>query len=588
MEVLQAPAGTSAQARELLLVMGVSGALGLSLEVLWTRILIQGIGSTAYVFAVVLALFLIGITVGSALIRFYSSRIHNVRFALALSQALAAIFTLAGVPMLVWIMPHVLSQLFGLIGIDPGQHYFIVWSLWSSGALLPATVALGASFPLAARLITQESGTVGKGVGQLYAVNTYGGVLGSLLTGFLLMPLLGIYWTLTLLATLYALLALLLIRGERRGTVLRYTFIPLGAAFVVWAALPKDMVYNRMHTNVQGRILSQFEDYYGSVVVNEEVRETRYKRLSVNGVSYSGTAPYAMHYMRLQGHLPTLLTPAEHRKALVICLGVGLTAGAISTYPNTDLTVVELSKAIVGLSHLFADVNEGVHLRRDVRLINDDGRNYLLRHPEIRYDVVTLEPPPPPHAGMAHLYSVDFYRLVKSRLSADGVAAQWIPLHTQSNDSSRMLIASFVEAFPNASLWWTESGETLILGYASHKTTVKPGQLVSRMAVHNVARNLSEIGINYPAQLASHFLLDSEGLKHYTAGISPMTDDLPRIEYQTPDINTNYKALLQEVIALRPSPQRIITRLGLDADVLPALERAQSDLQTRWMAHRLY
>jgi predicted membrane-bound spermidine synthase len=587
--VIQASAATSAQTRELLLVMGVSGALGLSLEVLWTRILIQGISSTAYVFAVVLALFLIGITLGSALVRFYSHRIHNVRFALAWSQALAAILTLASVPMLVWIMPRVLNQLFALAGSDPGEHYFIVWSLWSSSALLPPTIALGASFPLAARLIAQETGTVGKGIGQMYAVNTYGGVLGSLLTGFLLLPFLGIYWTLTLLAVLYAALALLLVRREKREVVLRYTLAPLMAAFIVWAALPKDLIYNRMNANVQGRILSQFEDYYGSVVLNEEVGETRYKRLSVNGVSYSGTAPSAMHYMRLQGHLPVLLTPAEHRKALVICLGVGLTAGAVSTHPNTDLTVVELSRGIVGLSPFFSDVNEGVYLRPDVRLVNDDGRNYLLRHPEIRYDIVTLEPPPPQHAGMAHLYSADFYRLVKSRLSSDGVAVQWIPLHTQSNESSRMLMASFVAVFPNSSLWWTEAGETLLLGYASPTAKVKLGQLGMRMAVHNVARSLGEIGIHSPVQIASHFLLDGEGLKRYVAGVSPMTDDLPRIEYQTPDINaTNYKVLLQEVIALRPSPQSIVTHLGLDVDELPALKQAQSELQFRWMTQQLF
>lgn len=588
-EAIQVPTVTSAQTRELLLVMGVSGALGLSLEVLWTRVLIQGISSTAYVFAVVLALFLIGITLGSALVRFYSHRIHNVRFALALSQALAAIFTLAGVPMLVWIMPRVLGQLFALAGGDPGQHFFIAWALWSSGALLPATIALGASFPLAARLIAQETGTVGKGIGQIYAINTYGGVLGSLLTGFLLLPQLGIYWTLTLLAVLYAVLALLLVRREKREVVLRYTLAPLMAAFIVWAVLPKDLIYNRINANVKGNILSQFEDYYGSVVVNEEVGATGYyKRLSVNGVSYSGTAPYAMHYMRLQGHLPVLLTPAEHRKALVICLGVGLTAGAISTHPDTELTVVELSKGIVGLSPLFSDVNEGVYRRPDVRLVNDDGRNFLLRHPETRYDVVTLEPPPPPHAGMAHLYSSDFYRLVKSRLSTDGVAVQWIPLHTQSNESSRMLIASFVAVFPNASLWWTESGETLLLGYASPTATVKFGQLKARMSAQKVARSLGEIDIHSPAQIASHFLLDSEGLKHYVAGVSPMTDDLPRIEYQTPDINTNYKALLREVIALRPSPQSIIIRLGLDSEVLPALEQEQSELQTHWLAEQLF
>lgn len=579
------PVDTARSARILLPLMGLSGALGLSLEVLWTRLLIQGIGSTAYVFTVVLALFLVGIALGSYLVRRRVDRWKDLFSALALTQSLAALFTLAGVPVLNWIMPAMVSAVMGWLGLGLEQAFFQAWVLWAGGALLPATVALGAAVPVAARLLSPSRHAVGRNMGRLYAVNTYGGVVGSLCTGFVLLPLAGVYGSMTLIAALYLAVAIALVFQSRvrKSPVRRMALASLVLSLTAWLFLPPALVRDRVTNYTTGKIIRYQEDYYGSILVTEERDNdgAPYKRLLVNGTSYSGTGDYAVRYMRLQGHLPVFMSPAPVKNTLVICLGVGLTAGAITTHPDTELTVVELSRAIVGLSGLFAGVNEKVHLNPAVRLITDDGRNYLVRNPDKRFDVITLEPPPPVLAGMANLYSLDFYKLAKRHLTRNGVVVQWIPLHTQSNEDTRMLIATFLRVFPNASLWWTESGETLILG-RMNDAPLTAGHFQAPMSNIRVARSLDQIGIDTPEQLAAHFLLDSEGLQALAGDASVMTDEFPVIEYRVPLFNDDYKPLLEEIIRHRPSNELIAEKLGLAVADAAKIGKAWEALKSRW------
>ena len=440
-----------------LVVMAISGAVGLSLEVVWTRVLIQNLGTTAYVFSAVLFLFLLGIGLGSYIVNHSIDHWKNLTAKLAFCEAALGFVTIIGSSLLKY-MPAIIEPAFHLMGISPSEHYVLSWFVWSAGLLLPATILLGATFPLAARVLADNEHVIGGRVGQLYAANTLGGVFGVTITGFLLIPHAGIDATVITLAIVSATLAIMLglAARESRASVVRYSTVPLLllVAALVW--FPPDLVQSRMTANVRGTVLQYKEDYYGTILLTEEsnLRDT-FKRLSVNGISYSGTGKEAMRYMRLQGHLPMAVHQGKPGDILVICFGVGLTAGSISTYPDTKLTIVELSEAILSLSDWFLDANEDVIHSGSTKIVVDDGRNYMLRNENKRFDVITLEPPPPSHAGMANLYSQDFYRLVYDRLRDGGVSAQWIPLHTQSQQDTKMLLASFISVFPQSSLWWT-------------------------------------------------------------------------------------------------------------------------------------
>ncbi len=273
------PVRVNRAARVVLPLMGLSGALGLSLEVLWTRLLIQGIGSTAYVFSTVLALFLIGIALGSYIVRSRVDRWKDLFSALALTQALAAFFTLAGVPVLNWVMPAAVSGIMGLLGLNVEQAFFQTWALWATGALLPATIALGASIPIAARLITDSRYNVGRSMGRLYAINTYGGVVGSLCTGFLLLPVMGVYWSITVISALYLFTAVVLVFHSTAGKAIgkRVALVPVVLSVLVWLFLPPGLVRDRINNYTTGEIIAYQEDYYGSILVTEEDDGSKFK-----------------------------------------------------------------------------------------------------------------------------------------------------------------------------------------------------------------------------------------------------------------------------------------------------------------------
>ena len=158
-----------------------------------------------------------------------------------------------------------------------------------------------------------------------------------------------------------------------------------------------------------------------------------------------------------------------------------------------------------------------------------DGRQELMRSDE-RYDVITLEPPPPSANGVANLYSTEFYQLAKRRLAPKGLFAQWLPIATQNEEETRSLVRSFLDAFPYATLWSTELHEMLLVGSES-PIRLDAKTIVSRFAGDDVTASLKAVGVTSPAAALATWMMGREGLEAFTAGEKPVTDDRPRIEY---------------------------------------------------------
>ena len=571
----------------LLLVMGISGAMGLGLEVVWTRILIQTQGASAYIFCTVLAIFLIGIALGSYVVKYRIDRWSNIVAKLAFCEAGIGLMTIVGIPVLFLVMPLLTKMLFIALGLDIYQYSFAAWILWCIGALLPVTVLLGATFPLAVRILSNDVKYVGMNVGKLYAANTFGGVVGVLVIGFILIPQLGIHRSVLVIAGIQAVLAIVLMvvwRAREARAILGYLMIPLSLMVAASIFFSAAMVRSIMTRGLHGSpVLAYEEDYYGTLVVSQEKRrDTPYKRLWVNGVSYSSSSPEALHYMRLQGHIPMIMYPGEPKRALVICFGAGITAGSVSTYTGVKLTVAEISRAVVNHGQMFSDVNENITDQKDIRIVIEDGRNFLLRNVSEVFDVVTLEPPPPIQAGVANLYTKEFYQLVRERLTANGVAAQWIPLHTQNEDYTKILIATFVDVFPNASLWWTEAGDALIVGRVNNEP-LPQGHLNKLFANAETMKSLSQIGIHNEIEFSANFLLDSDGLRRYVEDAPVMSDDHPVVEYQVPKLNRQYKTTLRHMFIERPPLSTVISYLGLDQLHADELRKAMKSIENERM-----
>ena len=417
------------------------------------------------------------------------------------------------------------------------------------------TVLLGAAFPVALRLAANAH-RPGSDVGAVVALNTAGGIAGTFLTGFVLIPAFGLAGTLAMLALAASVIGVFAAgseRGVRRG--IRWAIFATFAATVLTALLtPKDGLAQLLpRARSGGKVVFYEESPGGTVAVIEQgVEQRTFRRLYIQGVSNSGDAMTSLRYMRLQALLPLIIQRSEPRSALVIGLGTGITAGALLTYPGLERRVcAELLPPVVNAAPLFRG-NFGAASNRKIDLRLRDGRRELLQNPE-RYDLITLEPPPPSAAGVVNLYSSDFYNLARRRLRPGGVLAQWWPLPTQNDEDSRSLVRSFLDSFPYASLWTTELHEMLLVG-ALQPMELDVPRIAARFNRAAVSEALGEVGIATPAALLSTWVTGRDGLERYAAGALPVTDDRPRIEYATWVRREEFTRVLPRVLAVRTDP----------------------------------
>ncbi|SDJ40045.1 Predicted spermidine synthase with an N-terminal membrane domain [Pseudomonas delhiensis] len=535
----------------------VAGGVALGYEVVWTQSIVQFMSTRAFAFAMVLATYLCGLVLGSAL---YARRADRIRdpwglFGLLIAAAgLLAILQVAGLGhWLVGAQTRAEALVLGLGGSELAGMCarFAVAALCV--VFLPTTL-LGAAFPLALRLAV-DSAHVGRDVGLVVALNTLGGILGVMLTGFLLVPGLGLVRSLALLAALAAAVGLLAVcRGQQVGKRMR-----LGVALVAVATLAAGALTSPRHLAEllpaarNGQITFYEEGRGGTVAVVEQGRgQNRFSRLYIQGVSNTGDAMPSLRYMRLQALLPLLVHDGEPRSALVIGFGTGITAGAMLRYPALRHPVVAelLPEVLAAAPHFKGNFDARHDPRLDIRL--RDGRRELLRSAE-RYDMITLEPPPPSAAGVVNLYSRDFYQLAASRLEQGGIVAQWLPLPTQNEEDSRALVRSFIDVFPHAWLWTTEFHEMLLVGSLQPLRLDVP-RIRERFAQPAVAAALGEVGVDSPEALLATWVTDRAGLESFAGDAQPVTDDQPRIEYAPWVRAREITRVLPALLALRRAP----------------------------------
>ena len=233
--------------------------------------------------------------------------------------------------------------------------------------------------------------------------------------------------------------------------------------------------------------------------------------------------------MRLQALLPLLIHGGEPRSALVVGFGTGITAGALLADPGLKTRVAaELLPSVVRAATSFSgNLGAPTDPRLEIRI--GDGRQELLRRSQ-RYDLITLEPPPPSAAGVVNLYSRDFYELCRSRLQPGGLMAQWWPLPAQNDEDSRSLVRSFLDVFPHATAWSTELHEVLLVGSAS-PIELDGERVAARYAQPAVRAALAEVGIESPEALLATWVTDRAGLERFAGDAAPVTDDRPLIEH---------------------------------------------------------
>ena len=512
-------------------VLACSGFCAMAYEILWSRGLVFFLSSTTYAFTTVLSVVLAGLAFGGIIAALIAKKLNSAVGWIAGLQLCIGLLGFSSP----WVLQH----------IDPVIHFAEShlapsWRLWLAirylvcfTVIFPPALCMGATFPFVIGASVKSLATAGRTVGYLSSLNTIGGIAGALAAAFLLIPTAGIQRSFLLIGILNCAAGFAGLRaGIRCSSRILTAGITATAALlvcsIVFIGRNPMILYSGVVRRADGAVsvLSCREDETASVAV---LKTERGRTLNIDGFNAAGT--YRYEYMHLLAHLPALLAPSPDT-VLVICLGTGTTCGTASLYPAVKrVDCVEISPAVIASVRNFSDVNYDVADNPKVRLMCGDGRNLLLttrRH----YDVITLEPMHPYLASATNLYSGDFYRLCRERLSGHGVMAQWAPMHVLSSREYRMLIAAFASVFPHTSLWFLGTEGVLIGTMDSLRIDVAALKL--RMAPDAVRSDLARISLDSPERLLSCFLMDEERIREYVKDVPLLSDDMPCIEFSAP------------------------------------------------------
>ena len=548
----------------------VAGGLALGYEVVWSQSVVPFMSTRSFAFSVMLATYLAGLALGAALFARWADRNRDPWGMFGLLIAAAGMTAILEISLLGPWLPALQASVDQAAYSLTNSRLVSMCSRFAIAAIyivfLP-TLLLGAAFPAALKLIV-DSGHVGRDIGKVVALNTFGGIVGTAITGFVLVPQLGLVKTLAILAGVAAMLGLsATMRGASGFRFARWSTIVIATIAVGAAALtPSDRLATLLANARGGKIVSYEEGKGGTVAVLEQSGgKHRFRRLYIQGVSNTGDTLPSLRYMRLQALLPLIIHNGEPRSVLVIGLGTGITSGALLRFPGLERRVVaELLPEVLRATPTFqGNFGAATDPRLDIRL--RDGRRELLSSGQT-YDLITLEPPPPSAAGVVNLYSSDFYKLARARLRPDGIVAQWLPLPTQNDEDTRSLVRSFLDVFPYATLWTTELHEMLLVGTMGHIDLDVP-RIRERFNQPEVSSALGEVGISSAEALLATWVTGRSGLEAYAADALPVTDDQPRIEYADWVRQDELQRVLPRLIGLRTDPPL----LGADASFVESV-----------------
>jgi spermidine synthase len=527
-----------------------SGFLVFAAEVVQTHLLALLIGNSAYAFGLMLAVFLVCLAAGAARAPAFAKK-HGPR---ALSRGLGFAALALAITLPLW---DELPRLFLVAGkvVSSWGGRELVRALSALLILVLPTLWMGSTFPLLLERVAHRADVASR-VGRLTVANTLGTIAGSILTGYLLLPVLGSQGALSAVAAAFAVASIAAARGE--GVPREETRRASSAAAVAVALallLPRwDMARLTSGANVYFTVGPRpdtidfvREDVHGGVttVVHRGTVTTMY----TNG-KFQGDDGAEMPAQRRFAHFPSLFVPRFDR-ALVIGLGTGTTLGTIAAYPWARIDVAEISPAIVEASkRFFAD--QAFHALDDprVHLELNDGRNLLLVAAE-PYDLVTIELTSVWFAGAASLYSREFYELVRGRLSPGGILQQWVQLHHIRRRELAAIVRTLRTAFPHVALFVGGAQGILVASEAPLLASrARLRELEQRPALQ------ATLGGAHLEGLIGEMVASGADLDRFVAGSAEdgapiSTDDNLYLEYATPKGNVlNYDASLRETLSM--------------------------------------
>jgi spermidine synthase len=548
------------------LAIALSGATALGAEVVWTRLMGLMLGATTYAFSIILAVFLAGLALGTGAGSLLVKRLEP-KAALGWCQVAAALGFAWTAYMIADALPY--------WPVDPllsphARFTFqidLVRCIW---AMLPPTLFWGASFPLAFAAAAPAERDPARVVGGIYAANTFGAILGALITSLALVPWIGTQNSQRVLLALSAagalvMLAPLAARSSRTAAATVAATLAMVLLILGIDAVPGELIAygRRMPMNAgYSTILYTGEGRDTSIAVSRWTSDGSLQ-FHVAGKVEASTNSTDMRLQRMLGHLAAL-AEGTPRSVLIVGFGAGVTAGSFTTYPSIKRIVIcEMEPLIPPTStRYFAPQNYAVARDKRTQIVFDDARHFVLTTPE-KFDVITSDPIHPFVRGSAALYSKEYFEAEKAHLTDGGIVTQWVPLYESDIATVKSEIATFLSVFPDGLIFANTDrgrGYDLAMVGMNRPGPIDMDRVAARLAATPLARgSLADVGFNSAADLFGTYIGGAKDVQAWLADAQLNRDGNLRLQYLAGlALNESQEdTIYKQILATRrlPSPQ---------------------------------
>ncbi len=522
----------------MLFILFLTGFISLSYEILWTRILSTYSLSTSQAFALILSGFLLGFAIGSYVV---AKKIDSMKNPVSGFSQISILTAISGALVLF------IFQRFELLTL--GLEKFLHINILTISLILAFTVSLipaifmGMLFPLGLKIYSNNIKEIGIKTGKVFFSNTLGCVVGSVFTGFVLIPFVGLWNTTLILVNLSLVIALYMFLKNYKFTKKQI------ASLLLVFLLTNLMVFSdkkTFHKEIKGfDVIYYSEGLSGTITA---IENKGYRGLFVDGQNVSGTDLVLTTDSKMLAHLPLLL--AENRdKALTVGYGTGATSYSMLLYGG-EVYAVEIEEKVVAASPLFGQVNSHSYNNPDLHIIIDDARNYIDAADD-EFDVIVTDVTNLKYKRNPYLYTKEYFEIMKKALHKNGTAAAWLPLGGLSFNDLKILIRTFDKVYPHTTVWYFTQYPThfiIVIG-TQEKLEVDLNELATDMKKAQI--DLKSILVDNEYELASMLLLGEKDVDNLVSGQEIHTDNLPILEfsdmelYMLTELQSNLKNLLQ-------------------------------------------
>ncbi len=520
----------------------LSGFAAMGYEVVFIRIISLAFGATTYSFTVMLVSFIAGIGLGSLVLM--QVHVRRPLWLFGLTQLVVVVAFVLSTPLMAR-----LPYLVGLVRIAALESeagfipYQVGKALLCLGVLLVPTACLGAGFPLVAAIQARNPGRIGSRVGLTYACNTLGNVLGILATTLVLLPNFGLLGSFHINIALSALAGTLVLAVASEAAVrlrvaaMAITALAVAGYVTAGTDWPTPLVYGWRHMDMASgpspqldeasrarHPASSFEAWKNSYVVRPSKARTVYLHeeahanvvavrdnagtwLIVNTKTDASNRGLDLETQLLLAHAPMFMNP-DARSVLVVGYGSGITLGSVLRHPVERADVVEISDAVLELDFVFAADNYNVLEDSRTHVYIDDAQSFLRTVPR-HYDVIISEPSNPWIAGIAGLFTVEFFEVAADRLEPGGIFALWFHEYDQNDEGIQLILRTLASVFPHILLFHEQSYSDVVAVASVDPFALNPADLEDRFDEPAVRNDLARIGIPNLAALLSHHAVAS-------------------------------------------------------------------------------